>query len=106
MHKRMKKAEKHKLESWSALRGRKSISFTDVLSIQPMPFWAALILLVSFGLLVYFEYGPQSLPFGVFIGGFASTLGYITRIKRSLSTDLRYINWEAVNEALSEEAPN
>ncbi len=100
----MKKAETHKLRSWSSLRGKKSISFIEVLSIQPKPLWVTLILGLVFGVLVFFELGPYSLPFGVLLGGLASTLGYLVRIRSNLPVDLRYMNQEAVTKALNEQA--
>ncbi|WP_078118469.1 hypothetical protein [Thiosocius teredinicola] len=98
----MKKSERYRLETWVALRGKERISFIDVLSIQPKPFWLALVFSIGLGVFVVFEFGPYSLPFGVFLGGLASTLGYFVRIKRNLPVDLRYMNWEAVNSALDE----
>ena len=102
----MNNGEKNKLQGWSALRGKDDISFIDVLSIQPKAFWVALAFGFAFGMWVFWEPGPNSLPFGVFIGGMASTLGYLLRIKRNLAADLRYIDWKKVGDALHEQAPN
>ncbi len=85
----MKKAEEHKLKRRLALQGKESISLSDVPSIQPKPFWVTLIFLLAFGLLAFFEFGPYGLPFGVSLGGLASTLGYLTRIRGNLPIDLR-----------------
>jgi hypothetical protein len=100
----MKKSEIHKLKSWSALRGKKNISFMDVITIQPIAFWAVFVLLMAFGIFVFVEFGPHTLPFGVFIGGMASTLVYLSRIGRNIQVDLQYINWAAVSEALNGQA--
>jgi hypothetical protein len=102
----MNRVEEHKLKSWLALRNKKRISFMDVLSIQPKLFWVSAACLLALGLYSFFQLGPQTSAFGVFIGGLASTLGYLTRIRRNLRMDLRYINWVAVNEALGEQAHN
>ena len=98
----MNTREKMKLRGWSALRGKERISVIDVLKIQSPQFWGAFIFFFGFGLFAYFYYGVYSLPFGVFIGGIASALGYITRTRRSLSVELQYLNWVKVGEALDE----
>jgi hypothetical protein len=103
-HWHMNRLEKHKLKSWLALRNKNRISFIDVLSIQPKLFWVSVACLLAFGLYVFFQLGPHTSAFGVFIGGLASTLGYLIRIRRNIRMDLRYINWVAINEALGEQA--
>jgi hypothetical protein len=99
----MNKKDRAKLKGWVSLKGKEKISISDVLSIQPMCFWVFLVADVIIAVAILFYFGAYSLPFGVILGGTASTLGHLIRIKRNLAKDLRYINWDMVNEALNEQ---
>jgi hypothetical protein len=99
----MNKKERVRLKGWVALKGKENISIFDILAIQPMCFWVFLVADVVIGAAVLFHFGAYSLPFGVVLGGVASTFGYLIRAKRNLASDLRYINWGMVNEALNEQ---
>ena len=92
--------EEIKLRNWLKWRGKASVSTLDVLKAQRRVFYVVAAVGLVVALYSLYSFGLYSLPFGVFLGAFASLLGYISRVKKSIAIELKYLDWKKVEDAL------